>query len=71
MVNSGATNLKDSETQDTVGESKTITGAKRGDWHGYQIHDLKMHCVALSDTAVIIFLHTNIYNVTRPLQKGF
>ena len=29
------TNLKDVETPVTAGDSRTITGDKRGDWYGY------------------------------------
>ena len=57
-------NLKDAETRVTVGESRSLTGTKRGNCHGDRICDRKLHRVTLSNTAVIIGLHTNILCVT-------
>ena len=37
------TNLKESKTRVTVGDSKTITGTKGVNWHGYQRRDRKFH----------------------------
>ena len=73
MVNleENMTNLKDSKTRVTVGDSRIITGTKRGDWHGYQRHDGKLHCVMLTNTAIIPGLHANLFSVIRALQKGF
>ena len=41
------TNLKDVETRVSIGDSITITGTKRGNWHGYQIRDGKLHGTTL------------------------
>ena len=65
------TNLRDSETRFTVGESRTLTGTKYGNWNGCQIHDGQIHWVKLSNAAVIPGLHKNIISITRALQKGF
>ena len=67
MINSGEnrTNLKDDKTRVAVGYSRAITGTKRGDWNGYQIHDGKLHCVILSNTATIPVLHANLFSVTQ------
>ena len=65
------TNLKDSETRVTVGDSIPLTGIKCGDWHGYQKHDGKLHRVTLYSMAVITGLHENLFSVAQALQKGF
>ena len=64
-------NLKDTKTQVTVGESITLTITKRGDWHGYQICGGKIHCVTLSNTAVIPVLNFILFSMTQALHKGF
>ena len=73
MVNSeeNMTNLKDTKTRVTVGDSRKFTRKKRGDWHGWKKRDLKPHRVTLKNTAVITGLHANTPSVTRSLQKGF
>ena len=65
------TNLKDTESQVTLEDSRTLTGKKCGGWHGYQRRDEKIHRMTLSNTVVITGLHTNIFSMTQPLQKGF
>ena len=73
MVNSedNMTNLKDIKTKVTVGDHKTLTVKKRGDWHGCQKRNRKLHHLTLTNTAVIPGLHANLFSVTRALQKGF
>ena len=41
------TNLKDSGTRDTVGDSRALTGTKHGDWNSYRIRDRKIYHVRL------------------------
>ena len=65
------TNLKDTESQVTLEDSRTLTGKKCGGWHGYQRRDEKIHRMTLSNTVVITGLHANIFSMTQPLQKGF
>ena len=69
MVNSeeNMTNLKDTETRVTIGDSRTFICKKCGDWHGYRELDKKIHCMMLSDTAVIIGLHASLFSMTRAL----
>ena len=55
-------NFKNTKTQSTIGDSRTITGGERGDWHVYQRHDEKIH------VDVIPGLHANIFRVTQALQ---
>ena len=64
-------NLKDPKTRVTAGDSRTLTGTKHGDWHFYHRCDGKIHHLTLSNTAAIPGLHTNLFSVTRSLQKGF
>ena len=51
------TKVKDNKTIVTVGDSRTLTGTKYGDWYGYQICDRKIHRVTLLNTDVIPGLH--------------
>ena len=69
MLNSkeNMTNIKNSETRVTTGDSRTITGVKHGDWSGYQRRDRKLHHMTLSNTAVIPGLHKNIFKKTLVL----
>ena len=73
MVNleENMTNLKDSETRFTVGDSRTLTGKKCGDWHGYQRRDGKLHRVMLSNTYVIPGLYENNFRAMQALQNVF
>ena len=50
MVNSedNMTNLKDTKTKVAVGDRKNITGTKRGDSHGWQKRNRKLHHVMLN-----------------------
>ena len=43
MVNSeeNMTNLQETKTQVTIGDSRTLTGEKSGDWHGYHRREVK------------------------------
>ena len=70
MVNSeeNMTNLKDAETQVTVGYSRNITGIKCGDWNGYQRRDGTLHHMTLSNMIIIPGLHANIFSMTRALK---
>ena len=43
---------------------------KRGDLHNYHRRDGKIHCVMLSNMAVIPGLHVNLFSVTQTLKKG-
>ena len=45
------TNLKDAEKQFVVGDSRTLTGGKRGGLNGCKRRDGKTHHVKLSDKA--------------------
>ena len=60
MVNleGNMTNSQNSETQVTIGYSRTITRTKHGNWHGYQRRDGKILYLTLSNTAVILVLNT-------------
>ena len=58
------TKLKDAKTRVAVGDSRTLTRTKRGDWYVYQRRDVKLHNVTLSNTDVISGLHVNIFRVT-------
>ena len=57
------TNLKDAKTRVTVGDSRTLTGGKGGNLHGYQRHAGKIHCVMLSNAAIISGLHVSIFSL--------
>ena len=57
-------NLKGAKLQVTVRDSRTPTGIKHGNWHGYQRRDGKIHHLTLSNMAIILGLHINIYRVT-------
>ena len=65
------TNLVDEETRVTVGVSRTLTGTKRGIWHDYHKHDVRLHHVALSSTSLSPGLYANSFIVKEALQKGF
>ena len=65
------TNLKDTKTKVTVGDRKTLTGTKKGDWHGWQKRDRKLHYVKLTNIEVISDLHENLLSVMQALQKVF
>ena len=58
------TNLKEAKTRLTLGDIRTLTRAKRGNCHGYQRRDGKLHHMMSSDTEVIPCLHENIFSVT-------
>ena len=66
MVNSEEkiTNLKNVETQVTVGDSITITREKLRNWKDYLRDDGKIHGITLSNTAIIPVLYANICSVT-------
>ena len=57
-------NLKGAKTRVTVGDSRALNGEKRGKWHGWHKHDGKLHCMNLTNTAVITGLHANLFIVT-------
>ena len=61
-------NLKDAETRVTIGDSRTLNGTKRGDCHGYQKRDGKIHCKTLSDAAIITGLDENILSMAQTIQ---
>ena len=65
------TNLKDTETKVTTGEHKTLTGTKRGDWHGWQKRNGKLNNLTLTNMSILPGLHRNLFSVTQSLQKGF
>ena len=65
------TNLKDTKTRVTLGDSIPITSKKRGDWYGYDKEDEKLHRVDLYNMAVITGLHVNICRMTQAQQKSF
>ena len=73
MVNSEekTTKLRYAKTQVTVGDSKTLTGGKHGNWNGYQRCGRKLYRVTLSATSVIKGLHAHLFSMTEPLQQGF
>ena len=58
------TNLKNSETRVTIGESRTLTMKKYDGYHGYQRRDGKIYHVALSDMSIILGIYTNLFRVT-------
>ena len=64
------TNLRNLETIITIGDSGTLTGKNCDNWHGCHKRDGRLHCVALTDTAVIIGLCTNLIIMKRAHQKG-
>ena len=64
------TNLKDTKAKVIVRDSITLTRTKQRNWNGYQIRDRKLHCMMLSNTAVIPGLHANLFIMKRSLQKG-
>ena len=53
------TNLNDTETKVTVGDRKTLTEKKYGNWNSLQKRNGKQHHVTSINTAVIIGLHAN------------
>ena len=65
------TNLHNTKTQVTIGDSGTLTRKKRGDWHGYQKCDGILHHVTLFDMEIIPGLHTNLFSMERALKKFF
>ena len=65
------TNLKENETKVTVGDRKTFTEKKWGDWHGCKKRDRNIHHVKLTNTAAIPGLHANLFSGTQALQKYF
>ena len=62
-------NLKDTKTQVTIGDSRTITGTKRGNLHGYHRCDRKLHLVTISNTPVIPLIHANLFRVIQSPQN--
>ena len=73
MVNSeeNMTNLRDAETRVTIGDTRTLTGKKRGNWYIYQRRGIKLHCVTLFNTELFPGLHAYLFNLSRLLKKGF
>ena len=73
MVNSedNLIKLKYTETKVTVGDRKNITGTKRGEWHGRQKRNGKIHHVTLTNTSLIPLLHAKLFRVMQALQKRF
>ena len=65
------TTLKDTKIRVTVGYSRTLSGTKSGDWHGWQKYDRKLHHVMLINIDSISVLYANLFSVTQELQKGF
>ena len=65
-----ATNFKVVKTRVTIGDSRTLTGEKRGNWHGYQRCDRKLHRMKLSYMAVKPVLHAVLLRNMRA-QKRF
>ena len=63
------TNLRNSKTFVNIGDSGTPNVTKRGVWHVYQKRDGKIHHLMLSDMALIIGLHVNLFSVAQALQK--
>ena len=72
MVNleENMTNLKDAETIVTVGDRKTLTVTKCGDWLGWQKRDKKLHYFMLTNRSIIPCIHTNLFSVTRAPKKN-
>ena len=58
------TNIKDTETKFIVGDRKTITRTKCGDWHDCQKRNRKLHHTTLTNKATMPGLHANIFSVT-------
>ena len=65
------TNLKNDETRVTVGDNRTLTGTKGGDWNRYKRREGKTHNMTLSNTDVITGLKSNLFSMTRSLQNVF
>ena len=65
------TKLKYVEAWVTVGDSRTLTGGKHGNWHGYQRRYEKLYHVTLSSTVSIPGLYTNIFSMVWALQNVF
>ena len=65
------TNLCDTESLFTVGDSGKLTVTKCGDWHVHHKHDRKLHRAKLSDMSIILGRHANLFIITQSLQKGF
>ena len=61
------TNVKDTKTRVTVGDSRTLTGQKCVKWHDHQRSDIKFHCVSLSNMTVIPGLYTNLFRMKPAL----
>ena len=55
----------------TIGDSGMLTRTKCGFWHGYQKRDVKLHCVILTDTDIIIGLNKNLFSMSQALQEVF
>ena len=73
MVNQeeNMTNFKDNKTRVVVGDSIWLTATKYVSWHGYQIHDGKLHIMMLSNKSMIPGLYANIFSLLWAPQKGF
>ena len=73
MVNSDENiiNLKDAKIGVTIGYSRNINGTKRGIWHGFQRHAIKLHGMTVSNTALISGLQENLLSVTLSIKKIF
>ena len=64
-------NLRYTKTIFTIGDNVIFTEKKCLDWHGYHKHNIKIHFVALYDTARIPGLHKTVFSMTQSLQKFF
>ena len=69
-IEGNMTNLCNKGTQVTIGDSGTLTGTKRGDWHGYQKHDKRIHPLTLSYTYAIPGLYAKFSSATRAPHKS-
>ena len=65
------TKINNAETRVTVGDIRTLTGKKCGDWHSCHKRGGKLHNVTLTNIAVIPGLYANIFSVTQSPQKDF
>ena len=65
------TNLRNAETRVTKGDSRTLTGTKRGDWYGCHKHGVNLHCVTLYGMVVIPGLHEILFSMTQALKMVY
>ena len=67
VLEENMTNICNAKILFPIGDIGTLAGTKHGNRHGYQERYVKLHCVELSDTGVILGLKTNLFIMTRSL----